>query len=423
MSPTIPRSRVLKAVAWIALVLLTVSVAGSVSWIAEHTRAIVIVVLCLAPLFLRPRAPWRARSKPTTEPSSAQVEQSVDTQNGLNMMWQQQRQPAGMPPHMDRRPPANSPGVDHGDRRPSANSPDAVHVDRRHPASTPDAVQVDRRLPAISPRPEHVDRRSSAQPQLPIGESERPTEIPRDQPRIGAAISSPSAPSRETPTHGYFFDFGAQSLRGLRQRNEDAWLAERNVLGCADGAGGRPHGREASKEALTAAAQALAEPGNTLIQAIREATARVESDAANDPRRRATTLDLVVLDPNGDLTGAHIGDGRVWLFPANCDVPEQMTADHRGEGSHLARSIGGDSDNKDPDLWIRAVGTGDRVVLATDGLWSRLPDTQVERLLIDTIALAPQDAVNALAQAALSAGGTDNVTVIVADIAAPIPPN
>ena len=60
------------------------------------------------------------------------------------------------------------------------------------------------------------------------------------------------------------------------------------------------------------------------------------------------------------------------------------------------------------------VEPGDRLLLCSDGLHGMLLDSQIADILLDES--SPQMASNRLIEAALAAGGHDNVTVVVADV-------
>ena len=59
-----------------------------------------------------------------------------------------------------------------------------------------------------------------------------------------------------------------------------------------------------------------------------------------------------------------------------------------------------------------AVESADRLLLCTDGLTNMVEDGDIADLLAGG---EPQEAVDRLIDAALAAGGVDNVTVVVAD--------
>lgn len=57
---------------------------------------------------------------------------------------------------------------------------------------------------------------------------------------------------------------------------------------------------------------------------------------------------------------------------------------------------------------------GDRVIVCSDGLSSMIPDSQIESVAVS--AATPQQAADNPTAAALTAGGADNVTVLVIDV-------
>ena len=77
--------------------------------------------------------------------------------------------------------------------------------------------------------------------------------------------------------------------------------------------------------------------------------------------------------------------------------------------------LGGGSREVEPDVWLLPVSPGDRMLVCSDGLTDALSDARIEAEL--RAADDPQDAADRLVAAALAAGGTDNVTVVVVDAA------
>jgi serine/threonine protein phosphatase PrpC len=73
----------------------------------------------------------------------------------------------------------------------------------------------------------------------------------------------------------------------------------------------------------------------------------------------------------------------------------------------------GTGDETEADYWLLPVEEGDRILVCSDGLTGELTDDHIYRIL-STVG-HPQDAADALIQAALRSGGRDNVTVIVVD--------
>jgi len=232
------------------------------------------------------------------------------------------------------------------------------------------------------------------------------------------------------------FRFAAETDTGLvRDHNEDSAFAGPYLLAVADGVGGAAAGEIASATTTyVVSANALAHPGTHplgLLQlAIEDARSQVRTGVESDPSRQgmATTLTAILTD--GVRFGlAHVGDSRAYLLRAGGLVP--LTSDHtlvqamldtgritpeEAAASHMShivlQAIDGDSEPT-PDLVWLDLRAGDRLLLCSDGLSDLVPDTEILRLLL---ADSRSIAATGLVQAALDAGGRDNVTCVVADV-------
>jgi protein phosphatase len=79
--------------------------------------------------------------------------------------------------------------------------------------------------------------------------------------------------------------------------------------------------------------------------------------------------------------------------------------------------VGGDSDELAPEVYKAELRIGDALLLCTDGLNKHVPDGQIAQLL-DGDADA-EETCRRLVEAANNAGGTDNITVVVARFRGP----
>jgi serine/threonine protein phosphatase PrpC len=207
----------------------------------------------------------------------------------------------------------------------------------------------------------------------------------------------------------------------VRRRNEDALYvaASLGVVAVADGLGGHPAGDLASRTAtdsLRDTVSAEPPPGGPanlewLTETLLRAHRAVLRTAGDDPglTGMATTAVLAVVDGEGGWLG-HVGDSRAYLLPAGEPV-QQVTEDH-GLGGYITQALGLDR-GVTPDVTHLSLGAGDRLLLCTDGLSNMIDDATIGRLLADGDV---QSAVDGLVQAALDAGGVDNVTVVVAEV-------
>lgn len=131
-----------------------------------------------------------------------------------------------------------------------------------------------------------------------------------------------------------------------------------------------------------------------------------------------------------DAIIAHVGDSRAYLFRDGS--LQQLTRDHtfsqrlRDSGvaperaqqfkNVLLNSMSAHDEDVQIDIDHVAVQEGDRVLLCTDGLTEMVTDGEIAAILSE-IARA-QCACDVLIERALVHGGKDNVTVVVADLAA-----
>jgi PPM family protein phosphatase len=209
----------------------------------------------------------------------------------------------------------------------------------------------------------------------------------------------------------------------VRRRNEDAWLTlpaadgKSGVVVVADGMGGHPAGDVASMVAIEAleaelaglAAGGAAEPGPVLLAAAATAHAAVLDAAEGRPDRRdmGTTVVVGYVTPTEGIV-THVGDSRAYLVRRGSALP--LTRDH-GDHGYLSAALGLDLPAR-PEYAAIDFAPGDRLVLCTDGLTGEIDDSAIADLALDGDADA---ACDRLVDAALDAGGHDNVTVIVVD--------
>jgi protein phosphatase len=144
-----------------------------------------------------------------------------------------------------------------------------------------------------------------------------------------------------------------------------------------------------------------------------------------------TTLTAMVWT-GSQLGLVHIGDSRAYLlrdgelFRITHDhtmvqsmidegrlTPEEATV--HPQRTLLLKALTGAAGAVVPDLRLCDALPGDRYLLCSDGLCTVVPDEEVGRLLDS--APAPDAAVRSLVEAAIDAGGPDNVSCVVADVA------
>lgn len=218
------------------------------------------------------------------------------------------------------------------------------------------------------------------------------------------------------------------------------------LLIVADGMGGHARGREASSlaletviESLVTSMPALVEPCSEddvrralaeVERAIRRSASQVEiaSRESGDSRPMGTTLTSGLLI--GDrLYVVHAGDSR--LYRMREGELEQLSRDHTlaqalvDQGTleeedlrdspfrhQLVNTIGGGSDEVEPETRGERLRPGDRLLLCTDGLTSELEDARITEILAS--GSNPGETCELLVDEANRNGGRDNITVVVA---------
>ncbi|MDO8847039.1 MAG: Stp1/IreP family PP2C-type Ser/Thr phosphatase [Coriobacteriia bacterium] len=231
--------------------------------------------------------------------------------------------------------------------------------------------------------------------------------------------------------------FAGDSHVGLvRTDNEDAFLVAPPLFAVADGLGGHQAGEIASSIAIDELLENAPRTADSkaLGRAVRRANAAV-IQAAEIGRGRSgmgTTLTAAMIEGTR-IALAHVGDSRAYLL--HLGTLEQVTQDHSmvadlvrsgqltaEESRHhpnrsvITRALGSDP-NMLADSYDVQAAEGDRLLLATDGLTSMVTDDDIARVLASEP--TPKDAVDALVDRALAAGGHDNVTAVVVDIGRP----
>ncbi|MEX0875723.1 MAG: PP2C family serine/threonine-protein phosphatase [Actinomycetota bacterium] len=228
----------------------------------------------------------------------------------------------------------------------------------------------------------------------------------------------------------------------VRDQNEDSVLGDAlPLVAVADGMGGHEGGEVASQMALERLAtwkEKLAEasgsdPAPKLREAFTEAHRAVWDRGRSDESLTGMGTTLTAGWIDGDkLTLAHVGDSRAyllrngklqqltqdqtvaqeWVRRGRLSEDEAATSPHR---HILLQAIGADSDELDIDLSSVDLRPGDRILLATDGLYGTVHEADSIRDLLATH-LDPNEACRALVEAANAAGGEDNVSVVIVDV-------
>jgi PPM family protein phosphatase len=224
----------------------------------------------------------------------------------------------------------------------------------------------------------------------------------------------------------------ATSDTGLQRRaNEDSLLARSPLFVVADGMGGAQAGEVASKIAVEAFADGLAdthEPESGLAARAIAANARIHelSHSNAEQAGMGTTLTAAYVAP-GEVAIAHVGDSRAYCLRDGALT--RLTDDHslvdelvrQGKITaeeavdHPQRSVITRALGPEPAVEIDTLSyqarPGDVYLLCSDGLTTMVPEARIAEILAAKERL--RDAGEELVVAANRAGGRDNITVVL----------
>jgi PPM family protein phosphatase len=230
--------------------------------------------------------------------------------------------------------------------------------------------------------------------------------------------------------------FAGTDVGRTRSGNEDSYFCGRTVFAVADGLGGHQGGEVASAAAVEPLAAldgrelaSPAEAAEALAGAIAEANSAILARAAGDPGLWGMGTTVTAAAVAGDqLQLAHVGDSRAYLLRDGS--LDQVTTDHTVVGElvrrgrltpeqaaiHPERSILTRAVGLDPRIPVDTpapleLAPGDQVLLCSDGLTEVVPDVKLTELL--TTEPDGDAACRSLIDAANSAGGPDNITVVL----------
>ena len=217
----------------------------------------------------------------------------------------------------------------------------------------------------------------------------------------------------------------------VREHNEDNFFIDpqANVGFVADGMGGHEAGEVASALAVETMKRSVADAENLdtgLVKAHRAILAHPKGGG----RRGMGTTGVAVRIRGAQAEVAWVGDSRAYLWqnqilhPLSKDhTPVQMMVDRGTITAHQARThpqrneitqaLGAAYDNVVYPGTVQArLGSGDVILLCSDGLTEHLSDERIAQLMAagtrNLQALAER-----LVEAALDDGGSDNITVVL----------
>jgi serine/threonine protein phosphatase PrpC len=232
--------------------------------------------------------------------------------------------------------------------------------------------------------------------------------------------------------------FAATDTGLVRTGNEDASFRGATVLAVADGLGGHQAGEVASALAIAAIGKldgrkfaSPKEAREALVDAVLEGNREILDKATREPESwgMGTTVTAVVLAGDRWAQLAQVGDSRAYLMRPGQGLL-QVTYDQTIVGElvrqgrltreeaarHPQRSVVTRAVGLDPDLEVDTpppleLAPGDQLMLCSDGLTDAIDDAHVAEIL--GAGLGGQATCQALIDAANSAGGPDNITVVL----------
>ncbi|MEP7765722.1 protein phosphatase 2C domain-containing protein [Sanguibacter sp. 25GB23B1] len=221
----------------------------------------------------------------------------------------------------------------------------------------------------------------------------------------------------------------------VRTLNEDALLAYPPIFLVADGMGGHDAGDVASRLVVEEFSLLVGRPF-VAIEDIHECFSRAAARLREvlGTRSGGATVAGAAIAMHDDAAYwlvFNIGDSRVYRVSGG--ELEQVTVDHsvvqelmdagqldeqdasvHAERHVVTRALETDS-TPEPDYWMIPAGAQDRLLICSDGLTDELDDDKIHVGL--TLIGDPQAAAESLVHAAVEAGGRDNVTAVVVDVA------
>lgn len=241
------------------------------------------------------------------------------------------------------------------------------------------------------------------------------------------------------------FEVWAQTDVGLkRDINQDAILVDHDLhlYIVADGMGGHRGGEVASAMAVEVvqdmvkrrASEAKIVPRRTLGEAYREASLRIfQKSSFENPELMGMGTTMVLMWGYKDrIYVGNVGDSRAYLFRPPGHL-WQLTEDHslineqvkagvisEEEAPHvlgrnvITRSVGFEKEVV-VDVLERDPSPDDLYLLCSDGLSALVKNEKIAEILSK---LAPGDAIARLIKEAKSAGGDDNISVILVKVTA-----
>jgi PPM family protein phosphatase len=246
-------------------------------------------------------------------------------------------------------------------------------------------------------------------------------------------------PARAAAARPFRVKVGQFSDKGKRDNNEDNLFVDvdRQLFMVADGMGGQAAGEVASALAIDAIPAKLAElesladenaARDRLRQAFVACNDSILARGAADPNAASLgTTAVVVFVVDEGVAVAHVGDSRAYRLRKNelqrltddhnlaealyrtHTIDEEELKTHRYKNV-LYKYLGMKDQGVEPDIQFLEARSGDRFLLASDGVTGSVSDTEMIALLrLED----PEEAARKLVELAIGNGSKDNATSVV----------
>ncbi|MBN2612319.1 MAG: serine/threonine-protein phosphatase [Bacteroidales bacterium] len=233
--------------------------------------------------------------------------------------------------------------------------------------------------------------------------------------------------------------YGITHKGKIRNNNEDYiyYSYKNRYFILADGMGGHNAGEVASKETVlfiknqlsSFSAAEIIENGSRLIpELFIKAHEHLIELARNNSEYRGMgcTLCLVYMHDN-KMHACHVGDSRVYVI--NHNVIEQIGTDHSVvaqavRNGHMTAEQAKDSNIRNkltmaigapveviPEYSSTELTGNETILICSDGLWDMVPDADIHRIIISKT--DAKEIAEDLMKAAMEAGGSDNISIII----------